>query len=52
MSCNYQLNGGSAKRFDDVEILFAGHPEDPLDTLILQGADKQIGAFHAMPSSS
>ena len=45
-----ELDAGSAQRFDDIEILFPGYPENPLDTLILQSADKQIGALHSVHS--
>jgi hypothetical protein len=38
------------RRRDGIEILFAGYPENPLDTLILQRVNKQIGALHNVHS--
>src|SRR5580700_11051196 len=46
-----QLDSGAAQRFDDVEVLFTRNAEDLLDTLILQGGDEQVGAFHGAHSS-
>ncbi len=43
-----ELDARAAQRFDDVERLFARHPEDPFDALVLQGGDEQIGAFHGL----
>ncbi len=36
---------GLAQGLDDIEILFPGDPENPLNTLILEGRDEQIGTF-------
>src|SRR5580704_5528057 len=46
-----QLDSGAAQRFDDVEVLFARNAEDLLDTLILQGGNEQVRAFHGPHSS-
>jgi hypothetical protein len=50
MARHNQLDARPAKRLDDIEILFAGHAEDPLDAFVLQGRDQQVRTFH-MPVS-
>ena len=40
-----ELDAGSAQRFDDIEILFPGYPENPLDTLVLQSATSRSEPF-------
>jgi hypothetical protein len=37
-----ELDAGPAERLDDIEILFTGYAEDPLDAFILQSSDKQV----------
>jgi hypothetical protein len=39
------------QRFDDIEVLLARNPEDPLDAFILQRGDKEVGAFGDLYSS-
>ena len=45
MAGQHQFDPWTAQRFDDVQVLFAGNAEDPLDTLVLQCRDEQVGAF-------
>jgi hypothetical protein len=46
-----EVDSGATQRFDDVEVFFSRNAEDPLDTLVLQGGDEQVGAFHGPDSS-
>jgi hypothetical protein len=50
MARHNQLDARSAKRLDDIEILFTWYAEDPLDAFILQGGDKQVRTFHMLAS--
>ena len=40
-----QLDRRGAQALDDIEIFLAGHPEDTVDTFILERADEKIGSF-------
>ena len=40
-----QLDRRAAQRFDDVEVLLAGHAENPLDALVLERGDQQVRAL-------
>ena len=31
---------------EEVEVFFAGHAEDPFDTLVFKSRDEQTGAVH------
>jgi hypothetical protein len=46
-----EVDSGATQRFDDVEVFFPRNPKDPLDTLVLQGGDEQVRAFHGPDSS-
>ena len=37
-----QLDRGVAQAFHDIEVLLAGHAEDPVDALVLECGDQQI----------
>ena len=50
MARHNELDAGPAERLDDIEILFSGYAEDPLDAFILQGRDKQVRTFHMLAS--
>ena len=41
-----ELDARRAQRLDDVQVLFAGHGEDSIDALVLEGLDEQVGSFH------
>ncbi len=30
---------------DDIEVFFPWYPENPINTLILEGGNEQVGAF-------
>jgi hypothetical protein len=50
MARHNELDAGPAERLDDIEILFTGYAEDPLDAFILQSSDKQVRTLHAPAS--
>jgi hypothetical protein len=52
MAGHHQLDGGASERLDDIEVLFAGNPEDLPDALVLQCGYQQFGTVHRMQSSS
>ncbi len=37
-----KLDGGPPKAFDDIEVFLSGHPENTIDTLILQGRNEKL----------
>jgi hypothetical protein len=37
-----QFDGGTAQRFDNVEILFSRHAENAVNALIFEGGHQQI----------
>ena len=41
-----QLDGGAPKAVDDIEVLLAGHPKNPIDALILKGSNENIRSLH------
>jgi hypothetical protein len=41
-----QLDARAAQRLHDVEVFFAGDGEDPIDPLVLERLDEQIGSLH------
>ena len=43
--CDHEFDRRLAKRLDDVEVLLAGHAENPLDALVFQRGDEQIRPF-------
>jgi len=45
-----EFDARPAERLDDIEILFTGYAEDPLDAFILQSSDKQVRTLHAPAS--
>jgi hypothetical protein len=42
MTGHDKLDRGSPKAFDDIEIFLPGHPENAIDTLILQGGNEKL----------
>ena len=51
VASQHQLDARVTQRFDDVEILLPGDPEDLLDTLVLQRGDQQLSSIHDSSSS-
>jgi hypothetical protein len=49
MTGYHQLDRGAPEAFDDVEVLFTGNPENPIDAFVLQGCDEKIRPLHVRP---
>ena len=49
MPGQYELDAGIAQAIHHVEVLLAGHAEDAVHALVLQGGDKQVRTFGHCP---
>ena len=48
--CSWRVTTSSIedrrRTFDDIEILLPGHPENPIDALVLEGGNENIRSLH------
>jgi hypothetical protein len=42
MTGHDKLDGGPPQAFDHIEVLLPGHPENAIDTLVLQGGNEKL----------
>jgi hypothetical protein len=46
MTRQNKLDTRATQGFDDVEVLFAWHGKDAINTFVFQGLHEQVGCFH------
>ena len=50
MARQHELDRGRPQGLDHVEVLLAGHPEDPVDALVLERRHQQVRTFVILSS--